>query len=67
MSKQRLSNLFKLRMYDVTDVIQYCIENDVKTVVNDLEEKPHKEHEVRDLHTVWKGLLNFKPYDKYSK
>lgn len=67
MSKQRLSNLFRLRMYDLNDVIQYCIENDVKTITNDLEEKPHTEHEVRDLHGVWKTLLTHKPYDKYSR
>ena len=66
MSKQRLSNLFKLRMYDVNEVIQYCIENDISTITNDFEEKP-SDHEVRNLHSVWKSLLTHKPYDKYSK
>lgn len=67
MIKQRLSNLFKLRMYDITDVMQYCIENDIKTIVNDLMDKPHREYEVKDLSDVWKSLLTLKPYDKYSK
>jgi len=67
MNKQRLSNLFKLRMYELNDVIEYCIENDIKQITNDLVEKPYSDHEVRDLHLVWKTLLTFKPYDKYSK
>lgn len=67
MIKQKLSNLFKLRMYDLNDVIQYCIENDIKTITNDLQESPCCEHEVRDLSIVWKNLLTYKPYDKYSK
>ncbi|NDB86343.1 MAG: hypothetical protein EB127_27145 [Alphaproteobacteria bacterium] len=67
MNKQKLSNLFKLRMYDINDVIQYCIENDIETIVNDFEEKPSTEHAVRDLHLTWKTLLTLKPYDKYSK
>jgi hypothetical protein len=54
-------------MYELNDVLQYCIENDIKKITNDLEEKPHTDHEVRDLHLVWKVLLTFKPYDKYSK
>ena len=67
MSNQRLSNLFKLRMYDLNDVIQYCIENDIDTITNDLVELPYSEHKVRDLHGVWKALLVHKPYNKYSK
>jgi hypothetical protein len=67
MNKQRLSNLFKLRMYELNDVIQYCIENDIKTITNDLQESGHTDHEVSDLRAVWKTLLTFKPYDKYSK
>jgi hypothetical protein len=67
MTNQRLSNLFKLKMYDINDVIRYCIENDIKTITNDLSETPHTQHEVRDILLVWKSLLTFKPYDKYSK
>lgn len=67
MIKQRLSNLFKLRMYDITDVMQYCIENDIKILINDLMDKPYEEYEVRDLSDIWKTLLTLKPYDKYSR
>jgi len=67
MIKQKLSNLFKLRMYDLNDVMEYCIENDIKVITNDLQESPCCEHEVQELYIVWKNLLTYKPYDKYSK
>ncbi len=66
MNKQRLSNLFKLKIYDVEDVIQYCIENDIDIITNDFEDT-HTQYGIKDIHMVWKTLLRLKPYNKYSK
>lgn len=54
-------------MYDVDEVVQYCLENNIQTIQNDLKEPPYTQVEVMDLHEVWKSLLSYKPYDKYSK
>lgn len=67
MCKQKLSNVFKLRIYDLNDVLQHCVENNFTGIVNNLCEVPHQEYNTNDLPEVWKHLLTFKPYEKYSK
>jgi len=68
MGKQKLKNLFRLRLYDLTDAIQHCLENNFTGIINNLgEEKPYAEYDIVEMPDVWDKLLTLKPHDKYSK
>lgn len=52
-----LSELFKLKHYHLDDVVSFCLDNQITTIVNDFSPRPpFVEYELCDLEHIWPNL-----------
>lgn len=44
----------------VEDVINYCLDNNINTIINDIATPPHVEYSLDDLYSIWGNFKNLK-------
>lgn len=44
------------RYWSYSEVVDYLLDNNADTVVNDIPMLPHFEYDIQDLETVWRRL-----------
>ena len=56
MSKINLSQIENRRLMTVNDIVNYCLDNNINTVINDF--GVGMEFELDDLYQVWEDIKN---------
>jgi len=59
----RLSEVILSDQNTLEDVINYCLDRRIDSIINDIPPEPWVEYTLSDLQTVWDNLNNF-IYDK---